>query len=43
MDRDLPIIPEEPKELNKFKKTKLFRIRKVSDEVLLAWISTWPG
>lgn len=43
MDRDLPIISEDPETLMKFKKSKKFRNTSVEASVLQTWIKYWSG
>jgi hypothetical protein len=38
MDLDLPAVPEDTKELRKYKESHKFRDRKVNEDVLREWI-----
>lgn len=43
MDQDIPSVPEDFKELQRYKESRQFRERKVNAEVLEAWVKRWPG
>ena len=43
MDKDLPQVPEDLKELRKFKETNQFKVRTITPSVLEAWLNAWPG
>lgn len=43
MDKDLPAVPEDPKELKRFRESKAFKYRNVNQDTLAEWICAWPG
>jgi len=43
MDKDMPQIPEDHKELKKYKLSKKFQSRQVDPQTLKLWASKWPG
>jgi hypothetical protein len=43
MDRDAPEVPEDHKELKKYKLTNKFLVRHVNSETMKKWVQKWPG
>ena len=43
MDRDIPPVPEDLKELKKYKLSTKFQVRRVDALVLQNWVKRWPS
>lgn len=43
MDQDAPQVPEDHKELKKYKQSNKFLIRQVNSQTLKTWVQKWPG